>query len=225
MKNWKRLTGFCNRKLWLYVLFCLVALPGCRSHPLDSVDAMGKKADYIYRNDVRKALTLIHNGDVITRTGSDLTSLHLCKLSQRDPTYSHCGIASIEHDTVFVYHAVGGELNPNEKLRRDPLSAFVDIAGNTGFGIFRFDISLDEWASVDSVVQDFYRKGTLFDMQFDLRTDNKLYCSEFVAKSFSKGLRAPVMFGTYTLAGKQYVAVDNIFLHPKCKEIKRFRYF
>src|SRR5436189_2330486 len=60
--------------------------------------------------------TSIQNGDLVTRTGNDFTSQSLRSLNQRDKTYSHCGIASIEHDSVFVYHALGGDFNPDQKI-------------------------------------------------------------------------------------------------------------
>ena len=52
----------------------------------------------------------IRSGDLVTRTGNDFTSQSLRTLNRRNKTWSHCGIASIENDTLFVYHAIGGVL-------------------------------------------------------------------------------------------------------------------
>ncbi len=62
---------------------------------------------------------------MVLRTGNDFTSESLRQLSFTDKTYSHCGIASIENDSIFIYHALGGEWNPDEKLRRDPIELFL----------------------------------------------------------------------------------------------------
>ena len=83
---------------------------------------------------------LIQNGDLILRTGRDFTSEIMRQLSTKDKTYSHCGIASIEHDSVFVYHSIGGEWNPDQKLRRDPFEIFCNPFENRGFGIFRYKL-------------------------------------------------------------------------------------
>src|SRR5690606_16994933 len=107
--------------------------------------------------------------------GNDFTSDVMRKLSLVDKTYSHCGIASLENDTLFVYHAMGGEWNPDKKIRRDPFILFCNPHENRGFGIFRYklpDSLLDQFLSN---VSSYYQKGILFDLKFDLTTDDKMY--------------------------------------------------
>ncbi|WP_447639812.1 MULTISPECIES: hypothetical protein [Chitinophagaceae] len=168
---------------------------------------------------------LIRTGDIVTRTGNDFTSSALRKLNKTDQTYSHTGIASIERGIIYVYHAVGGEVNPNEKLRRDLLSQYVNGYGNQGFGIFRFGWDNATAVKIQQQAQLFYKQGILFDMAFDLKTDGKMYCTEFVAKTIGKILHKPDFFRSDTISGKVYLAPDCIFLHPDCREIKRLRYF
>ncbi|MGH2563773.1 MAG: hypothetical protein ACRDE5_04635, partial [Ginsengibacter sp.] len=43
---------------------------------------------------------IVKTGDLIVRTGKDFTSETMRLLSTKDKTYSHCGIASIEHDSL-----------------------------------------------------------------------------------------------------------------------------
>jgi hypothetical protein len=95
----------------------------------------------------------ILTGDLVTRTGNDFTSESLRKLNRRDKTYSHCGIASIENDTLFVYHALGGEWNPDEKLRRDSWEIFAEPYSNNGIGLFRYDIAVSAITRLISQVQ------------------------------------------------------------------------
>src|SRR6478672_11874002 len=105
------------------------------------------------QHDIASARPLIQTGDLITRTGNDFTSEGLRSLNQRNKKYSHCGIASVEHDTVFVYHALGGEWNPDEKLRRDPVELFCNPLENRGFGIFTFSFTDEQKHDLDSVVR------------------------------------------------------------------------
>ena len=93
------------------------------------------------------------------RTGRDFTSETMRQLSLKDKTYSHCGIASIEHDSVFVYHSIGGEWNPDQKLRRDPFEIFCNPFENRGFGIFRYKLSPRRKCTLISIVQKFYKRG------------------------------------------------------------------
>src|ERR1700730_9567249 len=83
--------------------------------------------DTIYRNK-----KIVKQGDLIVRSGRDFTSETMRQLSAHDKTYSHCGIASIEHDSLFVYHSIGGEWNPDQKLRRDPFEIFCNPFENRG---------------------------------------------------------------------------------------------
>ena len=173
---------------------------------------------------IEKYKSGIQQGDMILRTGNDFTSESLRQLSSTDKTYSHCGIASIENDSVFVYHALGGEWNPDEKLRRDPLELFCNPEENRGFGIFSFNFTAGQKHSLDSVVHSWYKKGVTFDMAFDLSTDNKLYCAEFVSKAISTATARQFNFPTTRINTFEFVAVDNLFLNPHCVEKTRVRF-
>jgi len=164
---------------------------------------------------------LVKTGDIILRTGRDFTSETMRQLSSTDKTYSHCGIASIEHDTLFVYHSIGGEWNPDQKLRRDPFEFFCNPYENRGFGIFRYKLTALENSNLINVVHTFYKEQIKFDMQFSLTSNDKMYCSEFVYKSLSKAINYKVILPTTTFNRIKFVAMDNLFLNPLCTQVKR----
>ncbi|MFT4203091.1 MAG: YiiX/YebB-like N1pC/P60 family cysteine hydrolase [Chitinophagaceae bacterium] len=208
--------------------FLLLTFPFCLCTGCQDIDT----ASYRHKSNQQKALLccetarhIIQTGDILTRTGNDLTSATLRKLNRNDQTYSHVGIASIENGIVYIYHAVGGESNPDEKLKRDRLSQYVNGYDNQGFGIFRFGWNAATKEAVREQAQNLYKKAIVFDMAFDLATDDKLYCTEFVAKTIEKIVHKTNYFKKDTLSGKRYIAPDAIFLHPECREIKRLRYF
>ena len=160
----------------------------------------------------------IRTGDLVTRTGNDFTSQSLRKLCQRDQTYSHCGIASIENDSLFIYHAMGGEWNPDEKLRRDPWALFAEPYSNNGIGLFRFDMPDSSIKKLLKAVHGFYGSGLTFDMKFDLATDNKMYCAEFIYKSYLKASDQKMVFNKSHIGNFEFIGPDDIFLHPLCKK-------
>ena len=159
----------------------------------------------------------IQSGDVVTRTGNDFTSQSLRILNRRNQVYSHCGIASIENDSLFIYHAIGGEWNPDEKLKRDPWVLYAEPYSNTGIGIFRFQLPDSTLINLMKTVKDFYKQEIKFDMDFDLVTDNRMYCAEFISKSFAKASNQLIHFPTSNINGFVFMGVDDIFLHPMCK--------
>ena len=173
---------------------------------------------------IEKVKPLIKQGDMILRTGNDFTSESLRQLSFTDKTYSHCGIASIENDTIFIYHALGGEWNPDEKLRRDPLELFCNPEENRGIGIFSFKFNTDQKNKLDSIVKAWYNKGLMFDMKFDLATNDRMYCAEFVSKAITTATGNQIIFSTSRINKFEFVAVDNLFLNKFCQEKKRIRF-
>lgn len=221
---------FINMKRWLSGCL-LVFIATCNEAPAynnaatslkDSLQEVSRRSN-AWRL-IAQSKPLIRNGDIITRTGNDFTSESLRQFSQTDKTYSHCGIASIEHDSIFVYHALGGEFNPDQKLLRETLEQFCNPGGNRGFGIFQFKMTNENFARLDSVVNSWYNKGLMFDMDFKLETDDRLYCAEFVCKAITKATIGMISFKPSTIKEFNYYAVDNIILNQHCVEKKRYRF-
>ncbi|MEO6289942.1 MAG: YiiX/YebB-like N1pC/P60 family cysteine hydrolase [Ginsengibacter sp.] len=173
---------------------------------------------------IEKVKENVKQGDLILRTGRDFTSDAMRRLSVNDKTYSHCGIASFENDSLFVYHAIGGEWNPDQKLRRDPFEFFCNPYENRGIGIFRYSFNNEEQEKLLQIVQTLYRRGICFDMKFDLNSDDRMYCSEFVYKSIEMAANYKINLPLTTLNSIKFVAVDNLFMNPYCTAIKRVVY-
>lgn len=219
-----------HNKRWLYSCL-LVFIQGCNDAPTynqlvlskaDSIKELNRVNTGFITVDAAKHT--IRHGDLILRTGNDFTSESLRKFSQTDKTYSHCGIASIENDSVFVYHALGGEWNPDQKLRRDPVELFCNPIENRGFGIYTFNFSPQSLKRLDSVVRSWYSRQLTFDMDFSLASDDRLYCAEFVCKSINLATNDQIKFSTTTLKDLTFYSVDNIFLNQHCVEKKRYRF-
>lgn len=182
---------------------------------------IGERKARIAFAQVHQVKNLVKSGDLILRTGKDFTSELMRRLSQNDKTYSHCGIASWEKDTLFVYHAIGGEWNPDQKLRRDRFEFFCNPYENRGIGIFRYRVNELQRKKIIRKAHYFYRQGVIWDMQFDLASDDRMYCSEFVFKTIGKAASDSVILGTTTLDNHTFVAIDNLFVTPFCTEIKK----
>lgn len=170
---------------------------------------------------VDSAKPFIQNGDVIFRNGNDEVSRAARSMNRKDTSYSHCGLVFIENDSVFVYHALGGIYNPDQRLRRDPIDSFCNPSENNAFGIYRYALTKEQGTKLQSVVKDHYKAGLKFDLYFNFQSDEVMYCSEFVFKSlnqsaggaFTKYLRLDTIpFG---------VTTDDIFLNENCRLVKR----
>lgn len=160
----------------------------------------------------------VNTGDLIVREGNDFTSQSLKQLNQRDKTYSHIGIVSKENDSLFIYHIMGGEWNPDARILREPLSNFVSPSINNQFAIYRLKINDIQKNEIVKNAIDFRRKEVQFDMNFDLKTEKKMYCAEFVYHCVQTAL-PPNSIHTSHIKNFEFVGVDDIILIPEAKKI------
>lgn len=209
----------------------LVLTTGCKPTPtlapliFTKQDSLNQRL--LYKKafiNIRNVKKYIQSGDVVTRTGNDFTSESLRLLNQRNKTYSHCGIASIEKDSLFIYHALGGEWNPDEKLRKDSWEVFAEPFSNSGIGIFETKLSEADKKSLVLITKAYHRSGLMFDMKFDLSTDDRMYCAEFIYKVFLKASQLKVKFPHSKIGEFEFIGVDDIFLHPVFENKLEFVY-
>ncbi len=173
---------------------------------------------------IRHARSLLRDGDLVLRTGNDFISQSLRLFSLRDRTYSHGGLVRIRGGKLLVYHAIGGEDNPAETLRRDPLGYFWDPGHNLGIAVYRYDLNPGGIRKLDSMEQFFYSRKVKFDLKFDLKTDDSLYCTEFIYKSLLRATGDSSYIPLTHWAGMTYVATDNLFLNPHAKLVYRISF-
>lgn len=211
-KIYRRLTG-C-------LLLFLVSCGAVSDHSLPTNSNAAEKEKLKIEkafSTIRQDRSRVKTGDLIMRTGNDFTSDVMRKLSIDDKTYSHSGIASLENDTLFVYHAMGGEWNPDKKIRRDPFELFCNPYENKGFGIFRYQLKDQQLTDFLANIKTHYNQGVTFDMKFDLDTDEEMYCTEYIYKSLDQILLLP----TTTMDGIEYIAPDNLYNISGCALIKQ----
>lgn len=201
---------------WLCLSCLIFLINGC-------IQSSANKNSSASTIEIQKIKTEIKSGDLITRTGNDFTSQTLRQLNRRNKKYSHIGIAVIENDSVFVYHALGGDFNPTQIILREPFELFVNKKNNFAFGIFRYSVESKKLGDAITACKNFYNAKIPFDMDFNLATNDKMYCAEFVAKSFLQGDKT-LNFNKSEIAGKVFYGIDDIFLNPAFQAIKELTY-
>ena len=187
----------------------------------------------------------IREGDLVLRCGNDFISESLSDFSQQEKLYSHSGIALINEGVMYVYNNMAGDLNPDEIMRRDILDSFVTPANNVAVGVYRYDITKEEIEKLKEIVFAHYRNKMQFDMNFDLSTNDKMYCAEMIAKAVEKATEKRIIFSksiinnalkekylkkllekkivpyAKTAEQREYLALDNLYLNPHCREVTK----
>jgi len=195
------------------------------NHAWDSIHAVAK---------------LIQNGDLICRTGIDFSSQSLQMMSTQDKSFSHGGLAFIENGQVMIYHSIASATDTaTDNFRKEPLDSFVNPKLQSALGIYRYKLSTEEINCMCNTFQDMERRHVPFDKYFNLADDDKLYCSEAIAKALKKCTHNRVLipitvkknFKTKNvnynhLNGKvlEYISIDNLYLNPFCDPVKRINY-
>lgn len=163
---------------------------------------------------VDTAVSLLKTGYIVLRTGLGADSYLLAQMNRKDKTFSHCGIVMVEQGYPFVYHSIGGEDNPDERLRRDSASFFFSPLHNEGLAVIQYDYEADKITELQKVVYQYYKERPKFDLKFDLKTDDKLYCAEFVYKAVNKATNDPLYIKTTSVLGCTFVGIDDLFVNP-----------
>ncbi len=204
--------------LFLFLLFFAGA---CRENSSEQRIAISDSIFAVNYQLIDNAKPFLKSGDVIFRNGNDEVSRAARSMNRTDTSFSHCGLVYKENDSFFVYHAIGGIYNPNQKLKRELLDSFCNPKENDAFGVYRYNLSTKEKGKLDTIVKNYFNAGLKFDMYFNFLSDDVMYCSEFVFKSLNQStngsLSKYVRLDTIPFG----VTTDDIFLNENSHLIKR----
>lgn len=166
------------------------------------------------------AFALLAQGDLVLRVGRDDLSKMFARLNARNKTYAHCGVALHTPKGFYVYHVIGGQDNPEGTVVAEPLSVFVSAQNIEKWAIIRYHFTPNQKALFLQAIMDYYHQKISFDKDFDLATDQAMYCTEMLYKAIIKATAdTGYIQQTKTHDGKPYIAVDNLFEHKHCQTI------
>ena len=185
----------------------------------------------------------LKEGDLVVRMNRDPSSRFIKYFNHKDKNFSHSGIVLFENGYPYVYHIIDGEENPDQKMRKDSLKLFCNPRKNTSFGIYRYDLTVDETQKLKEIVRSWYASGLRFDSAFSLATDDRMYCSEMISKAVAEASNqririeptplSPVeasFLTAYTHLPISYtkhlliIPIDALYVNPFCHQIKKYNY-
>jgi len=221
-----------NRVAIIYLLTLVATVlgaTGCRlkGEPVNSgiVAQVNKRMSNPWNvKAVDSSVAMLQTGDVVVRRGNDMTSYMLCQLNSQNKTFSHCGLVMVENGYPYVYHSIGGEDNPDQVLRRDSAQYWFSAARTEEYGIVRLDMADNAIDSMKHLVKRYYRERKKFDMQFDIRTEDRFYCAEFVYKTLNRATGDSLYIQPVTVMGYTFVGVDNLFMNRHARFVCQIRF-
>ncbi len=202
---------------WIVVVSCSSApSPPTQSLPESDSLSIGEGWDSMRSE--------IETGDLVFRRGRDMTSYMLRQLNLEDKRYSHCGLVIIEQGYPFVYHSLGGEENPELALRRDSLDQWVNPLDQEAVAVYRLPLDTLMRTRVAQQAWKFYGDEIPFDMNFDLSTEDRFYCVEFVYRTLfmAQGGRWDIPRSRFH--GFEFLGIDDLYLKTDGKWIGQLEY-
>lgn len=167
------------------------------------------------------AISILRSGDVLLRMGMGAQSQMLARMNRGNKDFSHCGIVVVENGYPFVYHCIGGEDNPDARMRRDSASVFLSPQSQLAFGVVRYPL---DSTAIKKQVLVWFHKRPRFDMQFDLATNDKLYCTEMVYKVLTGVAADRECIPTDTVMGHRFVGTGNLCANPMARLVWQVKY-
>jgi hypothetical protein len=184
-------------------------------------------------------------GDLLVRLGDDFISDRIRYLSEKDHSYSHAGIVVFHNNKKMVCHNYPDDFVPGaDTVRYDAIDSFLNTKTNLKCALYRYDISDSEKLNLETELRKFHNAKVHFDKVYDLRTDDKLYCSEMIYKALKKVTNNRIMiieslipqnmqrlmityFKKYSvdenvIRTRKMIAIDNLYNNPHCRLIFKF---
>lgn len=206
------------------VLFCC-SLLACNNHFNTPKDKTPKRHLKNYSIDNDSAINLIQSGDIVLRKGRDQLSQIFASLNTHNQQYSHCGLAQRTDSGLYIYHIILSEHNPEGKVMFESVNSFINPTINAKWAIVRYQLNSQQISDLLQQVKNYAADGLTFDKQFDLATDDKMYCTEMLYKALVSTTKDTLLIApTISISGRKYIAVDNLFGNNSSKTIGEITY-
>lgn len=151
------------------------------------------------------------NAYLIVRLGDGYFSNIFRRVSSEEKRFSHSGIIHRVGERYKVYHIEANELTGKGIVRDELLESFINHSKEWAI----YTINAPDSIKVEIVRQAsiFYESKIPFDLDFELTSDDKLYCSELVAKSINNAYGEELITPGRHIAGRLFFGLDDIYMH------------
>jgi hypothetical protein len=193
---------------WLTPII-LTILFSCNSKPLNKEEQIIKTNKKI----IDSCKSKLQRGDLLLRMGNDFISQILADLSPNEKMYSHAGIIEIVDGKPFIYNINPKSTNfiDDDTIRLEPIDSFLNPLYNKAVGLYRYDLTPTETNAFIDTIKAFKMQKVRFDMRFDIKTDDTLYCSEVIVKALEKSSNRAIIFPRVIVDSTRVLGVKRFF--------------
>lgn len=199
------------KKVYLGTALLLLIIAGTFYYATTTIS---KKKDR--SNIYSKTITLTYpdtsklkDGDIVFRRGYGMDSIVAANFSNEEKRYSHAGVLVLENDKIYVIHSQESTRKGFDGVVKESLSSYLKEVKI--WAVYRY-LDVDKKKLLKHM-KTALNKNIKFDMDFDLHTDDKMYCSEFIYKSFNAISVKPMIQASKRFMSKQYVTITDLYIN------------
>lgn len=157
---------------------------------------------------------VIRRGDLIFRTGSGIGADVFYRASTRERRFTHVGIAVSAGEAAHVIDFSAQDAEWDVRAASVPICEFMNEVSD--LAVYRYSGPDAEKVRERIARAAEKRIGTPFDPTFDLKTKDRLYCTEMVRDCVNEAAGREVI-GTSRKGDFEYVAVDDCYRNEMTK--------
>lgn len=161
---------------------------------------------------VKLEASILKRGDLILVRNIGPWSHLIANASTRERRFSHVGIVIDEHPTCQVVTVGYDEVQGSDGVCKEELVSLIDSVAD--LCVYRLDGADSIRDAVARAAEK--RIGTPFDVVFDLKTKDRLYCTEMVRDCVNEAVGRELI-GTSRKGDFEYVAVDDCYRNEMTK--------
>ena len=124
--------------------------------------------------------SLLKNGDLVLRCGKS-TESYAVHIADDTSEFTHIGILIFEDNIPYVIHAVPHKM---KTIKKDLLTEFSNSKKASRIAIFRSSLDDNDIQNICNEALRFYKEKYVFDTNYNLATNKKLYCTELILKAY-----------------------------------------
>lgn len=152
----------------------------------------------------------LRTGDLVFRNGKGLVSSFFRNTSQTERKYSHVGVLVKSNGKSWVYHMIEDPNGKND-FKRETLESFCSNQYNHGFAAYRYPLSAQQLKRFHSKLNFWRNINPEFDSDFDLNSDNALYCTEFIQKTLLEPNGISSLKSSHQ--NQDYIGLDDLYIN------------
>ncbi len=95
---------------------------------------------------------------------------------------THIGILYFEHGEEKIVHVTDHYETGSTAIRKENLCKFLEVDEVNYLGIWKIPLTAGQRKNLITTAEDYTKRNIVFDMGFNIRHDDSLYCSEFCAR-------------------------------------------